>query len=213
MANPTNVAGMARFGITGKEVLGIQIYKLRDIAKRLGKSHELAKLLWASGIHEARMLAVFIEEVSKVTPSQMNKWAREFESWDDTDQACTSLFDKTKHAWFKVRDWALSPKLFVKRAAFSLIAGLAVHDDKASDKDFIKLLPLIKRASTDDRNYVRKAVNWALRNIGKRNKNLNKEVIKFCNSLIKSKHKSAHWIASDALRELTSNKIQARLKS
>lgn len=212
MRNSENVEGMARFGITGKKVLGIQIYKLRDMAKSIGRNHELARQLWDSGVHEARMLAVFVEEVDKVTQRQMNKWADGFESWDDTDQACTSLFDKTPHAWRKVKEWSKKKDLFVKRAAFSIIAGLAVHDKKARDEDFIKLFPIIKKASTDDRNYVKKAVSWALRNIGKRNKKLNKESIKFAKELLNSNSKSAKWIGSDAFRELTSGKVQKRLK-
>lgn len=212
MRNEKNVAGMVRFGITGKEVLGVSIYVLRDLAKEIGKDHELARRLWATGIHEARILAVFVEEVSKVTPEQMDKWASEFESWDDTDQATTSLFDLTPHAWAKVREWAKRDEEFVKRAAFSMIAGLAVHDKEANDKDFEKLLPLIKKHSTDDRNYVKKAVNWALRGIGKRNIALNKQAIKVAQKLKESSDKTAKWIGSHALKELTSEKVQKRLK-
>lgn len=212
MANPDNVAGMACFGITGKEVLGIQIYKLRDLAKNIGKDHKLALELYKSGIHEAKLLAVFLEEADKVTPKQMDKWASSFESWDDTDQACTSLFDATPHAWNKVYAWAERKEELVKRAAFSMIAGLAVHDKKAGDEEFIKLFPLIKKHSTDERNYVKKAVSWALRNIGKRNHNLNEKSIRLAKELKESNDKTARWIGGDAYRELTSEKVKKRLK-
>jgi 3-methyladenine DNA glycosylase AlkD len=202
MRNEKNVIGMARFGITGKEVLGIQIYKLRALAKEIGRNHELALELAKSHIHEARLLSVFLDEPDKVMPEQMDSWALNFESWDDTDQACTSLFDQSPHAWSKVREWAKRPELFVKRAAFSIIAGLAVHDKKAHDKQLIKLLPLIKKNSTDERNYVKKAVNWALRNIGKRNKNLNKIAIKLSIELKESDNKTSRWIGSNAYNEL-----------
>ncbi|MBN1924110.1 MAG: DNA alkylation repair protein [Nanoarchaeota archaeon] len=211
LKNEKNIDGMARFGITGKKVLGISIYVLRDFAKKLGKNHELALKLWKSGFHEARHLAVFTEELDKVTPEQMNDWVNDFEAWDDTDQACTSLFDKTPHAWSKVKEWSKSDKEFVKRAAFSLLAGLATHDKTAKDEQFIQLFPVIKKASTDERNFVKKAVNWALRNIGKRNKNLNKRAVEFSKKLLKSNSKSAKWIASDAIRELSSEKVQKRL--
>jgi len=212
MANPKNVEGMARFGIVGKKVLGISIYNLRDMAKKIGRDHEMAIRLWGSGIHEAKMLAVFIEEPSKVTSKQMDSWALDFEAWDDTDQACTSLFDKTDFAWKKVTEWSRRKEELVKRGAFSLIAGLAVHDKKASDKEFEGLFPIIKKASTDERNYVRKAVSWALRNIGKRNVNLNKKAIKLAKEIREINSKSAKWIASDVIRELESDKIQQRLR-
>lgn len=212
MENKKNIEGMARFGITGKHILGISIYVLRNLAKKIGKNHELALKLWDSGIHEARMVAVFIDEIDKVTPKQMDYWADEFESWDDTDQACTSLFDLTKYSWAKVKEWSDNKKEFVKRAAFSTIAGLAVHDKKAKDDDFEKLFPLIKKASTDERNFVKKAVNWALRNIGKRNINLNKKAIALAKEIEKIDSKPAKWIAKDAIRELNDAKILARIK-
>jgi len=206
MRSEENVKGMARFGITGKKVLGIQVYKLRSLAKRIGRNHELALKLWETGIHEARILAVFIEEPDKVSGRQMDEWSHDFESWDDTDQACTGLFDKTKHSWKKVKEWSNRRDEFGKRAAFSLIAGLASHDKEASDEEFIKLFPIIKKASADNRNFVKKAVNWALRGIGKRNKNLNKEAVKLCDELIKMNNKTAKWIGTNALKELKNEK-------
>ena len=211
LSDPEAVKGMARYGINPKDNLGISIYKLRPIAKEIGKDHELALKLWDSGIHDARLLACFIEDPTKVTGEQMDSWANDFDSWDVCDQACTSLFDLTPLAWIKVVEWAERDEEFVKRGAFSLIAGLAVHDKKASDKKFERFFPLIKKHSIDDRNYVKKAVNWALRNIGKRNLDLNNQMIKLSEEILKIDSKSAKWIARDALRELTSEKIQIRL--
>ncbi len=213
LSNSEAVKGMARYGINPKNNLGISIYKLRPIAKEIGKDHELALKLWDSGIHDARLLACFIEDPAKVTGEQMDSWAKDFDSWDVCDQACTSLFDLTHLAWIKVVEWAERDEEFVKRGAFSLIAGLAVHDKKASDKKFERFFPLIKKHSIDDRNYVKKAVNWALRNIGKRNLDLNNQMIKLSEEILKIDSKSAKWIARDALRELTSEKIQIRLRN
>jgi 3-methyladenine DNA glycosylase AlkD len=211
MSNPEAVKGMARYGINPKNNLGVSIYKLRPIAKEIGKDHKLALKLWSSGIHDARLLACFIEDPAKVTSEQMDSWAKDFDSWDVCDQACTSLFDLTPLAWKKVFDWAKRDEEFVKRAAFSIIAGLAVHDKKASDKEFEQFSPLIKKHSVDERNYVKKAVNWALRNIGKRNLALNKQMIKLSKNIQKIDSKSARWIANDAIRELSSEKVQNRL--
>jgi 3-methyladenine DNA glycosylase AlkD len=212
MSNPKNVEGMARYGINPNNNLGISIYKLRPLAKKIGKNHELSIKLWNSGIHDARLLAVFIEDPAQVTEEQMDSWAQDFDSWDICDQACTSLFDLTPYAWEKVFEWAKCEEEFVKRAAFSIIAGLAVHDKKAADLKFEELFTIIKRESTDERNYVKKAVNWALRNIGKRNLALNKKAIKIAKEIKNIDTKSARWIANDAIRELTSNKIQKRVK-
>ena len=211
-ANKKNVEGMARFGINPKNTLGISIYVLRPMAKEIGKDHRLAQQLWKSGIHEARILAVFIDEPQKVTDVQMEKWAADFDSWDVCDQACTDLFDKTSLGWKKAVEWSKRKEEFVKRGAFALMAGLASHDKSASNADFEKLLPIIERESWDDRNFVRKAVNWALRNIGKRNRILNKKAISTAKRIKKMDYKAARWIAADALRELTSDNVQKRLK-
>jgi len=213
LSDPEAVKGMARYGINPKNNLGISIYKLRPIAKEIGKDHDLALKLWDSGIHDARLLACFIEDPAKVTGEQMDSWANDFDSWDICDQACTSLFDLTPLAWNKVFQWAESTKGFKKRGAFSLIAGLAVHDKKASNKKFERFFPLIKKHSIDERNYVKKSVSWALRNIGKRNLALNKQMIKLSQEILKIDSKSARWIAYDAIRELKSEKIQIRLNN
>lgn len=211
LSNPDALKGMARYGINPNNNLGISIYKLRNIAKEIGKNHDLALKLWNSGIHDARLLACFVDDSSKVTEDQMDLWAQDFDSWDICDQACTSLFDLTPFAWNKVFEWAENNYEFVKRGAFSLIAGLAVHDKEASDKKFEQFSSLIKKHSVDERNYVKKAVSWALRNIGKRNLALNKKMIKLAEDISMIDSKSAKWIASDALRELTSDKILSRL--
>jgi 3-methyladenine DNA glycosylase AlkD len=211
MSNPEAVRGMAQYGINPENNLGVSIYKLRSIAKGIGKDHKLALKLWNSGIHDARLLACFIEDPNKVTSEQMDSWAKDFDSWDVCDQACTSLFDLTPLAWKKVFEWTKRDEEFVKRAAFSLIAGLAVHDKKASNKKFEQFSLLIKKYSVDERNYVKKAVNWALRNIGKRNLALNKQMIKLSKEIQKIDSKSARWIANDAIRELSSEKVQNKL--
>ncbi len=213
LSNPETVKHMARFGINPNNNLGISIYKLRELAKQIEKKHELALNLWESEIHDARLLACFVDRPNWVTENQMDLWAHDFDSWDVCDQACTSLFDRSAFAWKKVFEWAESDKEFVKRGAFSLIAGLAVHDKNANNEEFEEFTTIIRKHSLDNRNYVKKAVNWALRNIGKRNLNLNKKMIQLAEEISTLDSKSARWIASDALRELKSEKIQIRIKN
>lgn len=210
--NPENVKGMARFGINPKNNYGNSVTSLRKFAKKIGKNHSLALELWESGIHDARLLACFVDDLFKVTGEQMDSWAKDFDSWDICDQACTSLFDLTPLAGAKVFEWAERDEEFVKRGAFSLIAGLSVHDKESINEKFEQFMPLIKKHSTDERNYVKKAVNWALRNIGKRNIYLNKKAIDAANKILKIDDKTARWIANDAIRELTSEKIQKRFE-
>lgn len=197
-----NFEGMARFGINTKNALCIGIPVLRKMAKEIGKSHELALELYDSGIHAAKILAGMIDEPEKVTESQVEKWAKGFDSWGVCDQVCSNLFDKTCFAWRKAASWSKRKEEFVKRAGFAIMAALAVHDKKASDKDFMNFFPLIKKESIDERNFVKKAVNWSLRQIGKRNRKLNKEAIKTAREILKINSKSAKWIARDALKEL-----------
>ena len=166
MGSERDRAGMARYGINVQNAFGVSIYKLRKVAKRLGMDHDLALALWATGSHEARLLACFVDDPAAVTAPQMEAWARDFDSWDICDQATTSLFDQTQHAWSKATDWATRDEEWIKRAGFALMAGLAVHDKAAPDRAFVKLLPVIERGAFDERNFVRKAVNWALRNFG-----------------------------------------------
>ena len=212
-ANPKNVEGMARFGINPKNTLGISVYVIRDMAKDIGKDHKLALKLWKSKIHEARMLAGFIADPEKTNEKLMEKWVKDFDSWDICDQVCSNLFDKTPYAYKKAFEWSKRKEEFVKRAGFVMMAALSCHDKEASDSKIAKFFPLIIRESTDDRNFVRKAVNWALRGIGKRNKNLNKKAIRAAKQIKKIDSKAARWIANDALRELTSENVQKRLKN
>jgi len=206
-ASPKNVAGMARFGISTKDTLGIPVPFLRKTAKEIGKDHELALELWQSGIHEARILACLVDEVGKVSKDQMDGWVKGFDSWDVCDQVCMNLFDKTEWAFSKAKQWTKSNEEFVRRAGFALMAALAVHDKKAKDEDFISFFLYIKKYSVDERNFVRKAVNWALRQIGKRNKRLNKAAQKLAEEIKKIDSGSAQWIANDALRELKAKKF------
>ncbi|DAC72346.1 MAG TPA: DNA alkylation repair protein [Thermoplasmata archaeon] len=212
LANPENVKGMARYGISPDNNLGISIYQLRPLAKEIGTNHVLALRLWDSKIHDARLLACFIDDPKKVTTEQMDAWAETFDSWDVCDQACTNLFDRSALAYEKVYQWADQEKEFVKRAAFSLIAGLAVHDKNATDEDFERFFPILLKQSVDDRNYVKKAVNWALRNIGKRNLSLNKKALQIAKEIQKINARSSRWIAADAIRELTNQKVLQRLE-
>jgi 3-methyladenine DNA glycosylase AlkD len=209
--NLQNIEGMARFGINPKNTYGASIPFLRNLAKKTGKNHELALKLWDSEIHEARILAGFIDEPSKVSERQLEFWVSDFDSWDVCDQVCSALFDKTEFAWEKAVEWSKRDKEFVKRAGFVLMAALSVHDKKAKDEDFEKFFPIIKRESTDERNFVRKAVNWALRQIGKRNSCLNKLALKTAKEIQKMDSKSARWIAKDAIRELESEAVKKKL--
>ncbi len=209
-ANPDNVAGMARFGISSSNTLGISIPTLRKLAKEIKKDHRLALKLWASGIHEARILAGFIEEPDKVTGAQLEQWVADFDSWDVVDQV-SELIAKTPFVPEKIHQWAERDEEFVRRTAFSLIAEIAWHDKKMPDDGFEPFFTLIKNAATDERNFVKKAVNWALRNIGKRNMALNRRAIEVAREIQQMDSKAARWIAAGALRELTSEKVQQRL--
>jgi len=211
LSNPEAVAGMSRFGINPKNTYGVSIPVLRRMAKQTGKNHRLAQKLWSSGIHEARILAGMIDSPEMVTPKQMERWAKDFDSWDICDQCCSNLFDRTKFGHKKAVEWSKRSEEFVKRAGFVLMATLAVHDKEADNQEFLRFLPIIKREATDERNFVKKAVNWALRQIGKRNSVLNKIAIQTAKEIQKIDSKSAKWIASDALREITSEAVQRRL--
>jgi 3-methyladenine DNA glycosylase AlkD len=212
LGNPAAVEGMARYGINSRTAHGVSIPKLRKIASAHRSKPVLAGMLWESGIHEARILASMIDDPQKVTADQMDRWARDFNSWDVCDQCCNNLFRKVIVADRKAREWASRPEEFVKRAGFVLMACQAVHDKHASDERFVELLSIIVRESADKRNLVKKAVNWALRQIGKRNMNLNRAAIDCAREIAQSGSKAAKWIAADALRELTSDPVQKRLE-
>jgi len=211
LARPDQLEGMARFGIVPDKRLGVSVPDLRRLAKEIGKNHALALRLWKTGIPDARILASMIDEPGAVTDAQMDDWVKDFNSWDVCDQVCMNLFDKSPLAWKKLREWSKRQEEFVKRAGFALIACLACHDKKAADKKFTDLFSVIEHGATDERNYVKKAVNWALRNIGKRNRKLNRAAITCAKELQMIDSGAARWIARDALKELQSEAVRKRL--
>lgn len=212
LADPKAVEGMARFGITTEKVYGVPIPDLRAMAKEIGTDHGLAQRLWAEKIRETMILASMIDDPKMVDEKQVDRWVRDFDNWEVCDQCCTNLFDKTRFTYDKAVEWSSNDREFVKRAGFALMARLAWTDKKATDKQLEKFLPIIKRESVDERNFVKKAVNWALRQIGKRNAALNKKAIACAKQIQKMDSKSAKWIAADALRELTSKAVHKRLE-
>ena len=209
-----NVEGMARYGIVTKNdrVFGVSVETLRTLGKRVGRDHALALALWKTGWYEARMLCAFVDDPAKVTPAQMDRWAKEFDNWAICDGTCFHLFDKTPHEWTKVAAWAPRKEEFVKRAAFALIAALAVHDKQAPDTPYRRALPLIARAARDDRNFVKKGVSWALRAIGNRSTALNREAIQLATKMSKSKDATERWVGKDVIRDITRPIVAARLK-
>lgn len=208
-----NVDGMARFGIRSPKVFGVSMATMQPLIKKLGRDHALAQALWASGWHEARILASFVDEPARVTPAQMDRWARAFNNWAVCDSVCLHLFVRVPGAWTKARAWSRRDEEFIKRAGFALMAALAVHDKAAADAAFVRLLPVIERAAGDERNFVKKAVNWALRQIGKRNTALNRDAVVVARRLAGRAERAARWVGKDALRELTSDAVQQRLRA
>ena len=217
-------AGMARYGIEVRDAFGVSVYELRRVAKRVGSDHELALALWATGNHEARLLAAFVDDPARVTGEQLESWVLDLDSWDVCDQLTTDLVDRTPFAHAKAAEWAQRPEEWVRRAGFALMAGLAVHDRQAPDEAFLAFFPLIAAGAWDDRNFVKKAVNWALRNIGKRDGALNEAAVALAEGIRAAADRaaggprgggpgarSARWVAADALRELRSPKVQRRL--
>lgn len=211
MSNDDNVRGMARYGIATAGTLGISMPEIRRMAKELGKDHELALELWKSKIHEARILAALIAEPKRMTRRTMELWVKDFDSWDVCDQVVSNLFDKTSFAYELAFVWSVREEEYVRRAGYVMMAALAVHDKPASDRAFLDFLPVIVAGANDNRNFVRKAVNWALRQIGKRNLSLNQAAISCAQEIAGLDSNSAKWIAADALRELKDHKIQERL--
>jgi 3-methyladenine DNA glycosylase AlkD len=212
LSDPARVAGMSRFGVEVKKALGVSAPELRRLARETGKDHQLAARLWASQIHEARILASLIDDPRLVTEDQMESWASDFDSWDVCDACCSNLFCRTPFAYRKAIEWSGREEEYVKRAAFALMAALAVHDKKAADEKFAEFLPIIRREAADDRNFVKKAINWALRQIGKRNAALNRAAIAAASEIRLIDSRSARWIAADALRELTGEQVRNRLR-
>src|SRR6187401_3548180 len=200
-----------RFGITAEKAYGVSMANVQVLAKRLGRNHELAAALWETGWYEARLLTSFVDEPDCVTPAQMDRWCRDFDNWGICDTVCFHLFDRTPHAWTKVAQWHDKRAEFVKRAAFALLASLALHDKRAADRQFVEGLAFIERAATDDRNFVKKGVSWALRLIGRRNRTLNREALAFARRLAVSPEAAARWVGKGAVKELTGTTVQSRL--
>jgi 3-methyladenine DNA glycosylase AlkD len=212
LADPKVRQKMTYFGVKVPKAHGISAPVLHALARRIGKNHELAEEIWATGIHEARILATLVGEPGKVTSAQMERWLRDFDSWDVVDSACCYLYAHAAPAWVKVNEWSRRRKEFEKRAAFSLAAYLSYKDKTAADARFERFLRVIEREAGDERNFVRKAVNWALRNIGKRNLRLNRAAILTAEKIRRQGSRAARWIAADALRELKSDAVQSRLR-
>jgi 3-methyladenine DNA glycosylase AlkD len=206
-----NRKGMARYGIHTARAFGVPMGVLQRVAKRLGKSHDLAGALWETGWYEARIVATFVDDPSLVTPAQMDRWCRDFDNWAICDTACFHLFDRTAHAFRKVSQWSRRRGEFQKRAAFALLASLALHDKRAADEPFTRCLPLIERAARDERNFVKKGVSWALRAIGRRNPQLHSAAVAVARRLSTSRLAAERWVGNDAQRELTSPAVIRRL--
>ncbi|MCB0279373.1 MAG: DNA alkylation repair protein [Calditrichaeota bacterium] len=211
LADPEVKNGLSRFGIPADQAIGVKIPQIKQLAKTIGKNHSLAVTLWEQPVHEAKLLAIYLADPQKTDPELMDKWVADFYSWDICDQACGELFDKTTHVWAQIAKWSTDKREFVKRAAFSLIAESAVHLKTADDQHFIECLPVIKNAANDDRKLVKKAVNWALRQIGKRNKTLHQHALECAEEIARTESKNARWIANNAIQELNSEKIRIAL--
>lgn len=212
LKDPEAIKWMAKYGITPENAFGIKIPILRELAKEIGINHQLALDLWDLNYRETRILACMIDDPDFVTESQLESWASDFDYWEICDQCIMCLFERTRYAYQKVIDWTKREEEYVKRAGYVLIAVLAVRDKKADDDVFISFLPLIQKGASDSRNMVKKSVNWALRQIGKRNRNLNKEAIMYSNEILQMDFPSAKWVAKDALKELQSEAVHNRLK-
>jgi 3-methyladenine DNA glycosylase AlkD len=211
MSTRRDLDNLTRFGITATKAYGVSMSNIQVLAKRLGRNHELAAALWKTGWYEARLLTSFVDDPARVTPAQMDRWCRDFDNWGICDTVCFHLFDKTPHAWAKVAQWAESRHEFVKRAAFALLASLALHDKRAGDDSFLRCLPLIERAAADERNFVKKGVSWAVRLIGRRNSALNAAAVVVARRLSTSPDAAARWVGKGALKELTSALVMRQL--
>jgi 3-methyladenine DNA glycosylase AlkD len=208
-----NRDGMARYAIPSDHAYGVAMRDIKALGKKLGRNHPLALALWDTGVYEARMLASFVGDPKELTPAQMDRWCRDFDNWAFCDAMAFNLFDRSPHAWPKVVEWSSRKKEFEKRTAFALLWSLTVHDKKAGNQPFLEGLALIEREAGDDRNFVRKAVNMALRAVGKRNRALNTAAVAVACRLAKSKDAAAKWVGTDALRELTSPGVAKRLQA
>jgi 3-methyladenine DNA glycosylase AlkD len=206
-----NRDGMARYAIVAPQVFGVSVADIRTLGKSIGRRHDLAEALWATGWYDARMLVAFVADPAQVTPAQMDRWSRDFDNWAICDHLTFHLFDRSPHAWAKVDRWATQEAEFVKRAAFALLAALALHDAAAPDAAFLDRLPLIEAAASDRRNFVKKGVSWALRGIGSRNVALHAASMALAARLATSKDAPVRWVGKDALRDLARPLIAARV--
>jgi 3-methyladenine DNA glycosylase AlkD len=205
--------GMTRYAIPNDHALGVKMGDIQKLARRLGRDHALAEALWKTGVYEARMLCAYVDEIEKVTPARMDRQARDFDNWAICDTLCFALWVRSPHAFAKIRKWADHRDEFVKRAAFALLASVALRDKEATDAEFLRCLPLIEKAAGDERNFVKKGVNWALRGVGRRNAALNKASIALARKLAERPEPAPRWIGKDALRELGGAAVQKRLKT
>ena len=206
-----NRDGMARYGIVAPKVFGVSVSMIQQLGKRLGRDHDLALALWDTGWYEARMLSAFVDETDRVTAGQMDRWARDFDNWAVCDHLCFHLFDRTPHAWRKIEQWSRRREEFVKRAAFALLASVALHDKSAPDAPFVRSLRLIEAGAADERNFVKKGVSWALRSVGRRNRALNAAAVEVAKRLAASADAAPRWVGRDALRDLAGPKVQRKL--
>jgi 3-methyladenine DNA glycosylase AlkD len=202
---------MARYGLAATKVFGVSVGNVQALAKQIGRDHDLALALWDTEWYEARLLTAFVDDPARVTSSQMDRWARDFENWGDCDTICMHLFDKTPYAWKKVDVWSKRKDEFVKRAAFALLASLALHDRNAKDSAFLKALKAIRAGANDERNFVKKGVSWALRVVGRRNQALNDAAIEVSRRLVASPEATARWVGREAFKELTGPVVRRRL--
>jgi 3-methyladenine DNA glycosylase AlkD len=204
--------GMSRFGIPSKNALGVAMRDIKALGQKLGRNQPLAAALWDTGVYEARMLASFVGDPAKLTPKEMDRWCKDFDNWAFCDAMSFNLFDRTPHAWAKVAQWSKKSNEFEKRTAFALLWSLTVHDKGASNEQFLQGLTLIEQEAGDDRNFVKKAVNMALRAVGKRNRALHTAAVAVARRLADAQNATARWVGKDALRELTSPAVMKRLK-
>lgn len=210
-ANPDQLGGMARYGMSVERRLGVKVPDLRKLARQIGRDHQLALALWQTGIDDARILASMVDDPAELDGAQMDAWVQDFNSWDVCDQVCMNLFEKSPLAWQKIREWSQRDEEYVRRAAFALIACLAWHDKQARNEQFVELVPLIAAGASDERNYVRKAVSWALRNMGKRNPTLHAVVLQAAAEIGEQDSRSARWIARDVSKDLSTETTQRKL--
>lgn len=200
-----------RYGIVTPRAFGVPMGTIQLLAKRLGTDHELAAVLWATGWYEARLLCAYVDDPARVTPAQMDRWVRDFDNWGICDTVCFKLFDRTPHAWAKVAPWSRRRDEFGKRAAFALLASLGLHDKRAGDDAFLRCLPLIERGASDERNFVKKGVSWALRLVGRRNRVLNEACVELSRRLVAAPDPASRWVGRDAFRELTGPIVRRQL--